>query len=467
MITFYYDESKQTPMYEQLYQYLKEAIEKKELKPNEKLPSKRRLASHLQLSETTIETAYLQLLAEGYIRSQPRVGYFVLDHLSFPKRRKDIENIETRNEASYHYDFKTNQVDASAFPYRQFGKLSRDVILDQLENSLNQTQHFGLYALREKIADILFAYRGIEALPEQIVIGSGSEHMISLLVLLLGRDKHIVTEDPTYKKNVTLYQEYGAHISVSPIDESGIVLDKVRKLKADVIHIAPSHQFPSGIITPISRRIAILNWASESEERYIVEDDYDSEFRFSGNPIPALKVLDEYDKVIYMNSFSKSISPGLRVSFMVLPRKLVKRYYDLFSYFSCSVPVTTQLILKSFIESGQFEKHLNRMKILYKSKRDLLVQELRKAFGDKIIIKGDDAGLHFLGTFICERTEKEMIELAKLKQIRVYGLSEFHTNNASNEKFPTFVFGYSHLSINSLQKVVILLKKAWSIIFTD
>lgn len=461
MITFYYDESKDVPMYEQLYQYLKMAIEKNEIKANEKLPSKRKLAAHLQISETTIETAYLQLLAEGYIQSKPRIGYFVLDHLVFPKRRKPKMILDYQTKETYRYDFHTNRVDQASFPYAIFAKINRDIILDRLPETLNETDHFGLYSLREKIADILFAYRGIEAKPEQIVVGSGSEHMISLLVLLLGRDRHIITEDPSYLKNAVLYKEYGARVSVAAIDRLGIKLADIRQLKGDVVHVTPSHQYPTGIITPITRRIELLNWASEASDRYIVEDDYDSEFRFSGNPIPALKVLDDFDKVIYMNSFSKSISPGLRISFMVLPRSLLKKYHHSFSYFSCSVPITTQLTLESFIDLGYFEKHLNRMKIIYKNKRDLFMASLIKAFGDKIKIRGDDAGLHFLVEIDTLVKEHTLIEQAKLVDIRVYGLYEYYQNEVFDYQKPTLVFGYAHLSLDALESAVKLLKKVW------
>jgi len=461
MITFYYDETKEAPMYEQLYHYLKQAIEKNELKANEKLPSKRKLANHLKISQTTIETAYTQLLAEGYIQSVPRVGYFVLDHLNFPKRVRDKPSIKRKRSKSYQYDFKTNHVDDEHFPYQKLAKIQRDVALDKLPSMINQLDHFGLYSLRERIADILFAYRGIEALPEQIVVGSGSEHMISLLVLLLGRQRRILTEEPSYVKNYALYEQYGANVDVCPLDEHGISMDDVKALSGEVIHITPSHQYPTGIITPISRRIELLKWANESDKRYIVEDDYDSEFRFSGNPIPALKVLDEYDKVIYMNSFSKSLSPGFRVSFMVLPRHLLERYHELFSYFSCSVPIMTQLVLQRFIETNEFEKHLNRMKNIYKHKRDALIHLLEETFGEKIEIKGDDAGLHFLVECRSDVTETDLIQRAKEKNIRVYGLGEYYVKKIDRHRHPTLVFGYSHFRQEDLIKAVQLLDDAW------
>lgn len=461
MITFYYDESKDMPLYEQLYQYLKEAIEKNELHANEKLPSKRKLAQHLKISITTIETAYLQLLAEGYIKSKAKVGYFVLPNLNFPKKRKTKINIKAKQKMIYDFDFKTNMVDSKNFPYQQFAKIERDTILDRLENSINEVDYFGLYSLREKIADILFAYRGIEAIPEQIVVGSGSEHLISLLVLLLGRDKTYATEEPSYIKNYLLYNEYGAKVDVCELDDLGISIESLESIHPDVIHITPSHQYPTGIITPVSRRIELLEWVNKHPNRYIVEDDYDSEFRFSGNPIPALKVLDEYDKVIYMNSFSKSISPSFRVSFMVLPNKLVKRYHESFNYFSCSVPIMTQLSLETFIEDNHFERHLNRMKNIYKAKRDGLIAELNHQFGDAISIKGSDAGLHFLVEVHTDLSETDLIHLAKKDNIRVYGLGEYYIKRINRYLYPTLIFGYSHLDVENFKEAVSRLKFAW------
>ena len=461
MITFYFDKHAQIPLYEQLYTYLKDAIEKNELKANEKLPSKRKLSQHLKISQTTIETAYMQLLAEGYIKSVDRVGYFVLDNLNFPKKLKRKKRIYQEDKPQYLIDFKTNRVDTEHFPYQELAKISRDVLLDRLPSAINEMDYFGLYSLREKIADILFAYRGIEAIPEQIVIGSGSEYLISLLVLLLGRDRKILIEDPSYIKNYNLYKEYGADIHVSPLDELGISMDAVRKQDGSVVHITPSHQFPTGIITPVSRRTDLLAWANEKDGRYIVEDDYDSEFRFSGNPIPGLKVLDEYDKVIYMNSFSKSISPGFRVSFMVLPNQLVKRYHQYFSYFSCTVPITTQLSLESFIEKGAFEKHLNRMKLIYKHKRDTLMEKLEAYFKETINIHGFDAGLHFLVEIKTDIQESIFVDQAKKAGIRVYGLSEYYIKHKKHNDYPTLIFGYSHLDDKTIDEAVKKLYQAW------
>lgn len=461
MITFYYDQSKKEPLYEQLYRYLKEAIEKNELKSNEKLPSKRKLALHLKISQTTIESAYSQLLAEGYIKSVPKVGFFVMENLHFSKKRSSKVALKKVDKPIFKFDFKTNMIDVENFPYKKFAKIERDIILDQLSPSINHMDYFGIYSLREKIADILFAYRGIEALPEQIVIGSGSEHLISLLVLLLGREKLILTEEPSYIKNYLLYKDYGAKVDVCELDESGISVQALNQKNADVIHMTPSHQYPTGIITPITRRIELLQWVNQKENRFIVEDDYDSEFRFSGNPIPALKVLDQFDKVIYMNSFSKSIAPSFRVSFMVLPRVLVKRYQHHFNYFSCSVSVMTQLTLEKFIESNEFDKHLNRMKIIYKGKRDQMIQALNQAFGSKIRIKGMDSGLHFLVEVITSMSESTLIELAKKQNIRVYGLGEYYIKKINRYLYPTLIFGYSHFKLDEIDLAIQKLQIAW------
>ena len=296
MLTYFLNRESNIPLYEQLYNFIKKSIESGELKANEKLPSKRKFATHLKISQITVESAYNQLLVEGYIESKPKVGFFVLPYISLDvKRRKNKPlSITLKEKPEYDIDFKTNQVDEDNFPYYKFAKIEKDILLEKFKDNLNNNDYFGNYYLREKIAKLLFDYRGIVALPEQIIVGSGSEHLISLLVLLLGRNNFIAVEDPGYLKNFKLYQDYGAKPIPITLDEHGIDISLLRSSKANIVHTTPSHQFPSGIVTLYARRIELLKWANEAADRYIVEDDYDSEFRFSGNPIPAMKGLDDF-----------------------------------------------------------------------------------------------------------------------------------------------------------------------------
>ncbi|MDY0024247.1 MAG: PLP-dependent aminotransferase family protein, partial [Candidatus Izemoplasmatales bacterium] len=303
MLTFFLDRTSDTPIYEQLYNEIKKAIENKLLKENDKLPSKRKLANHLKISQTTIESAYNQLLAEGYIKSKAKVGYFVAADLSFLYRYEQINQIDIKPKPKevYAVDFKTNQVDSLNFPYDKLAKIERDIILDKLPNYINRGDNFGVYELRERISEVLFSYRGIKASPEQIIVASGSEHLLLLLVMLLGREKTFGVEDPSYIKNYLLYKSYGVKVKGITLGGEGLDVEELIKSSIDIIHTTPSHQFPKGIVTPIKRRLELLNWASKKENRYIIEDDYDSEFRFFGNPIPAMKGMDKFDKVIYLN----------------------------------------------------------------------------------------------------------------------------------------------------------------------
>ena len=464
MLTFFLDRTSDTPIYEQLYNEIKKAIENKLLKENDKLPSKRKLANHLKISQTTIESAYNQLLAEGYIKSRAKVGYFVAADLGFLYRYEQINQIDIKPKPKevYAVDFKTNQVDSLNFPYDKLAKIERDIILDKLPNYINRGDNFGVYELRERISEVLFSYRGIKASPEQIIVASGSEHLLLLLVMLLGREKTFGVEDPSYIKNYLLYKSYGVKVKGITLGEEGLDVEELIKSSIDIIHTTPSHQFPKGIVTPIKRRLELLNWASKKENRYIIEDDYDSEFRFFGNPIPAMKGMDKFDKVIYLNSFSKTLSPSFRISFMVLPERLINLYHQDLDFFSSSVPTLNQLVLESFIKSGEYEIQLNRMKNIYKAKRDYLIELLESSkFKDKIEVFGEEAGLHFLIKVSTERSESYLINQAKEKSIRVYGLSEYYIQKHDKEEEKIIVIGYSNLSNSSLKEGVKNLEEAW------
>ena len=463
MLTFFLDNESETPLYEQLYNFIKKAIEVGELKADEKLPSKRKLATHLKISVITVENAYNQLMAEGYIRSVPKSGFFVLPYVGLipAKKNKNASVTFQKKEKRYLVDFRTNQVDQESFPYARFAKIEKEILLDHYQSSINKTDFMGLYSLRVKIAELLFEYRGVETSPESIVIGSGSEHLISLLVLLLGRDNTFGVEEPGYLKNYNLYRDYGSHSKTVPLDDQGIDIEKA--VNVDVIHVTPSHQFPMGIVTTISRRIELLNWAYENPSRYIIEDDYDSEFRFSGIPIPAMKSMDTRDKVIYMNSFSKSLAPSFRVSFMVLPEKLLKKYHESYAYFTCSVPVITQLVLEKFISDKDYERHLNRMKNIYKTKRDDLISKIKNSsFKDKVTVEKEESGLHFLMKIKTDQPIKVWIDKAMEEDIRVYGIDEYRLKPEFLDHEKRLVLGYSHLSNKDFDIALECLEKAWS-----
>jgi GntR family transcriptional regulator/MocR family aminotransferase len=280
--------------------------------------------------------------------------------------------------------------------------------------------------------------------------------------MLLGRNKTFAVENPSYIKNFKLYQAYGVKVKPVDLDSEGILINDLQKNKVDVVHTTPSHQFPMGIITSVSRRLELLNWVNSKDDLYIIEDDYDSEFRYFGTPIPAMKGLDKHDRVIYMNSFTKTLFPGLRISFLVLPERLISKYVKEFSFHSSSVPMINQLTIAEFISRGEYEKHLNRMKTNYKFKRDYLLSLLYKSsFSQKISVSGEDSGTHFLLKIETEKSEDYLIKNASNMGVRVYGLSEYYLNNDLNEKFKTIVIGYANLTKEDMIKGVSLLEEAW------
>lgn len=463
MLTYFLDKHLKTPLYEQLYTYIKESILDDELKADEKLPSKRKLAQHLKISVMTVENAYNQLMAEGYIKSKPKSGYFVLPVMAFASFTQQVPkdtHIKPLKKEKYVCDFRTNLVDETKFPYDQLAKISKSIIQDRFYQTINQTHHLGDIGLREQIAHMLCGYRGIVAKPESIVIGSGSEHLISLLVLLLGRDKVFGVEEPGYLKNYKLYRDYGAISQTFEIVAEGVNVETLKGI--NVVHMTPSHQFPLGIVTPISKRIELLNWSNEAEDRYIIEDDYDSEFRFSGKPIPALKSLDHMDKVIYLNSFSKSLAPSFRVSFMVLPDHLMNLFNAKFSYLNCTVPLITQLTVKRFIETQAYDRHVARMKNMYKMKRDCLISLIKQSrFSQKITIKGEDSGLHFLMEVDTTYTTRELIQKAEVVHVRVYGIHEYYLKHHDTSSSKIIIMGYAHLDERAFKQAISLLEDAW------
>ncbi|HBL84993.1 MAG: GntR family transcriptional regulator [Clostridiales bacterium GWF2_38_85] len=468
MITFIFDNNIKMPMYEQLYRFIRVEIENGRLHSDEKMPSKRKLAIHLKISTITVETAYAQLVAEGYLRAVQKSGYFVQSYesnlLNVEPFIPETPVIYNESQEKYDYDFKTNVVGTNLFPFTTWAKLAREVLSESRNELLNITHPQGSFLLRKEIADYLYNFRGVKANTEQIVVGAGSEYLMGLIIQLLGRKNIYAVENPGYSKIYKIFQSNDVTTVPVSLDEQGLSVNKLRKTKANVVHVTPSHQFPLGIIMPISRRISLLNWASESSDRYILEDDYDSEFRFAGHPIPALQGLDFLGKVIYINAFTKSLAPSLRISYIVLPPQLLEVYQKRFMFYSCTVPNFEQYILSKFMCKGYFERHLNRMRNAYKERRDLFINAIsRSNLADSIDIIGQDAGLHLLMQIKNGLNETQLVNRAKDASVRVYGLSEYYNSVIQNFPKSTVVIGYSGLQPSQIDEAVKRLEKAWKI----
>lgn len=466
MITIIFEPRLKAPLYEQLYRFVRCEIESGKLKPDEKLPSKRKLAAHLKISTVTVEAAYAQLEAEGYIRTVPKSGYYVLPFEKHSPAEPAPLDKETppAGEASvvYDYDFKTNVVDTGLFPFATWAKLAREVLAESSHELLNVTHPQGSPALRSEIVEYLYKFRGITASPDQIVVGAGSEYLIMLLIQLLGRTGIYALENPCYGKIYKILKSNEVTTVPVELDEQGLSVTALENTRADIVHVTPSHQFPLGIVMPVGRRLALLRWASEKSGRYIIEDDYDSEFRFTGQPIPALKGLDREDRVVYINAFTKSLAPSLRISYAVLPRCLMDVYRENFMFYSCTVPNFEQYTLCKFLSSNSFERHLSRMRKAYKERRDLLLSAIAQSkLAGVTRIVGADAGLHFLMIVQNGISEATLVANARKAGVNLYGLSGYYNFPVKELPSATLVIGYSGVNPGDITAAVKRLEEAW------
>ena len=384
MLTYDMERRGRLPLYDYLCRCIKEDIWNGALGPGEKLPSKRALARHLEVAVATVENAYSQLVAEGYLYAEEKRGYFV-SPLETGDRPRPAEAVHASGPAcalpmpqrDWLLDLTSGGAGTEGFPFTVWARLMRRVLTDRGEQLLRSSPHNGV-------------------------------------------------EDPGYPKAGKVYGLHGARCVPLALDESGVPVEAVERSGVQVVHLSPSHQFPSGVVMPIARRQSLLRWAEEEPGRYLIEDDYDSEFRFTGRPIPPLQNIDRAGRVIYMNTFSRSLAPSLRISYMVLPPALLERYQRTLGFYSCTVPAMEQYTLARFLSEGYFETHVNRMRGFYRGRRDQVLDALsRSPLAGRYQVRGEDAGLHFLLRLETERDDRSLARAAEERQIRLSFLSDY------------------------------------------
>ena len=488
MLTYDLDENSSVSLYEQLYKYIKQDILSGELPENTKLPSKRSIASQMSISVITVENAYNQLLSEGFIYSLPRKGFYVseigdyyadlryglhnskqqdsgfqtsLQHdFSLHNSTNNIannlisnftENLTTNlNTTSDFIDFTSNATDPNTFPFATWAKITRRILSDDQELLLTNPPSNGLIELRSSISKYLHDFRGINVNPDNIVIGAGTETIYSLLIQLLGHDKIYGVEDPGYDKIALTINSNNVKCIRIPLDDSGVIPSLLEANKVNIIHTTPSHHFPTGITMPIKRRYELLNGANKADDRYIIEDDYDSEFRLSGRPIPSLYSIDTNEKVIYMNTFTKSLASTIRISYMVLPDHLANEYHQKLSFYSCTVPNYEQLALAKFISEGFYEKHINRMRNISRKKRDLILNSIKKGPLARISdISEEQSGLHFILKLELQKNKNEFHMACEQNNIRITSVSD-----------GAYMINYSSIPLDKIEDAVQRLTKA-------
>ena len=461
MLTYTFDKKSGVSLYEQLYRHIKEDILSGRLAAGEKLPSKRTLSDHLEVSVITVKNAYEQLVAEGYIYSVEKKGYFV-SRIDQPLRSDDIRSMPAvQAEPTYELDMVTNSISAEYFPFTVWSKTMRQTILEQDTGLLQPSPFNGALELRRAIADNLQQFRGMTVDPEQIVIGAGTEFLYYLLIQLLGRDRTYAVEDPGYGKIGRIYESNRVTLRRITLDEAGLSADALRQSGADVVHISPSHHYPTGIVTPIARRQELLRWADEGEGRYILEDDYDSEFRFVGRPIPTMFSTDRHERVIYLNTFSKTIAPSIRISYMILPPHLLAQYRARLSFYACTVSSFEQHTLAAFMARGRYEQHINRMRNRYRQKRDAVIDAIRTGpLAGRVEIMEQDAGLHFLMRLDTDLTDDALRRAAAGKGIRLALLSDYYSDPAAAPEH-VVVVNYSGIELDALRRGLIRLAELW------
>ncbi|KYG91923.1 GntR family transcriptional regulator [[Bacillus] sp. KCTC 13219] len=450
-----------SPKYKQIYEQFKLYIENGDISINDQLPSIRELANSLSVSRNTTLTAYEQLMAEGYIRSEGRKGYFVnkVDSSLFQNNLMNINNKELELKESKHIliDFRAGTVDQQHFPLKIWRRMTNQVLYTQ--QSYYYGNPFGEHCLREQIATYLFQSRGVRTSVDSIIIGSGTQQMLINLIEILKREfSSIIVEDPGYDGAREAFKFHNLSIETIPVFKSGVDFSKLNELLSRLIYVTPSHQSPLGVSMSIKERLELIQWAN-SKEGYVIEDDYDSEFRYTQQPFPALASIDS-TRVIYLGNFSKSFLPGMRISYMVLPEMLLSNYKKQWSAFECTASLLHQLAMANFMQEGEWNRHIKRMRLVYKRKMQCITTELRKHFKDTISIIGEQSGLFVLVKIHLNLTEECLINRASLLGVKVYPTSIYSVQNHIVE--PAIKLGFSNLSCEEIQLGIRLLKEAWT-----
>lgn len=466
------EKKSQFTLYEQIYQQLRDQILEGTLSTGSKLSSTRSLAEELQVSRNTVEAAYQQLCSEGYISSRSRSGYHVekiegrllesQENTAAPQIHSPNSPVVRRDDnIDSLINFQYGCLHPKDFPERTFRRILNLVqSSDEYLSIVHYGQRTGDPRLKAEIAAYLQNSRGVKCRPEQIILCAGTLSCLSLIAqLLLRHGNRIALEEPCYDSVRCLFQNHGYSVLPVPVEKNGVSLSLLKKHSCTAAYITPSHQFPTGAVLPINKRLELLDWAEQAGV-YLIEDDYDSELRYSSRPLPSLQSLDRRGRVIYLNTFSKSLAPGLRFSFMVLPEPLLKEYNEYFSRYNCSLPLLEQLMVYHFIREGHWTRHLRKISLSNKKRHESLVTAISEVFGKRAVIHGGHAGLHVLLEVRNGDSEAVLIEKARSAGAAVYPVSIHYAQRAHYSDNMVLV-GFSGLSEKEIEKGIQLMEHAW------
>lgn len=451
------------PLYEQLYHALADEIRSGQRAPGTALPGRRTMAAQQGVSINTVDSAYQMLAAEGLAEARPRSGFYVQKTYGMLHNRQvrstPVSAVQEPAVPAPRYDLSTGSVDTDLFPARSWGRIQKEMLYQRPE-LLQRGEMQGDEALRLQIARYLSAYRGVDCTPEQIVIGAGIEYLLGCLAHLFAGSTAAV-ENPGYSRTRAVLQNNGIPCRLVDIDQEGLSAEALEESGANLCYLTPSHHFPTGVTMPAPRRAQILAWAAAQPGRYILEDDYDSEFRFDTRPLPSLQGMAGPDgPVVYLTTFSKSLAPGIRIACMVLPRNLLARYRQDFAVYANTVGRFDQQTLAEFMASGYFTRHLARMRLVYKRRMEAFAAALRCQLPG-VTLGSVHSGLHFLLTLSGAGGETAMVEAAAREGVRLRGLREYYLARPEYCPPDTVVAGYSALKEEDIPAVAAALARAW------
>lgn len=489
MITYNLENRGNKPLYQFLYECLRNDIIEGRIASGSKLPSKRTFARNLGVGVNTVTTAYEQLVAEGFVYAEEKRGYFAahVEAMSAPAVSKPNPlPLAVDDDSTCFMDFRANRVNLGNFPEDAWRRCLRKAILDGGESLYQTIPYAGLPKLRNAIADYLYANRGLSVDPARIIVGAGTEYLIRRLFDLFGNDVAFGIESTGFKKLAAHAERFHARAVIVPptwsriepnlddkrranenvrgarcvIADEGLNLDVLRNSNAKVMYVSPANRFPSGRIMPINTRVSLLNWAYERPDRFIVEDDYDSEFRYSGRAILPLYAEDTHDRVIYLNTFSKTMVPSLRISYMILPKVLMQRYEETLSFYSCSASSLEQYALADFIESGTFERHINKLRAFYGRQRTTILNQLNASPLMNIAdIEAHRSGTHFLLRVRTEWPKEEISRRGNRLGLRISFFSDYSMSDIDRPGEVTLVMNYAAIAPNQVTEVVARLNR--------
>lgn len=426
MLTYTLEKEPGKSLYAALYEAIRGDIAAGKLGAGSRLPSKRSLAANLGVSVVTVESAYAQLIAEGYAEARERSGIYVCAIGRLPQGGKAPAALPEKHPLPDLLDVSGGSGEDTTFPFSVWVKTMRTVMGEKGKNILQPVDFSGARELREAIASHLYQSRGLNVSPAQIVVGAGNEYLYGLLVQLLGRNRIFGVENPGYRKISGIYQANDVEVRHIPLDDWGMSPGALEESGAEIAHISPAHHYPTGIVMPIRRRNELLDWAYAREGRYLIEDDYDSELRHSGKPLPPMFSLDGRQRVLYLSTFTQTIAPSLRIAYVCLPPHLMERLREKLGFYTCAVPTFEQYTLARFISSGDYERHLNRLKKSLREKRlNLLSQIENHPLGKRCRIVEKAAGTHFLLKLDTDRTDGELKKRGEALGLSLRFLSDY------------------------------------------